>query len=112
MFKFLKKLFEDSNIKRAFALRQQLSNIKMTRSDSIATYFMKISELKYHLSSIGESIENRELVMTTLNDLPPSWEPFILSLSGRLTFPKFYRLWENYTQEETRLATRGKLHGT
>ena len=37
MFDALKKLFENNNINRALALRQQLSNIKMTRVDSITS---------------------------------------------------------------------------
>ena len=82
MFGVLKKLFENNNINQALALRQQLTNIEMTRSKSIASYFMKISELRDQLSTIGESIEDKELVMMTLNGLPPSLEPFIQSLSG------------------------------
>jgi hypothetical protein len=45
--------------------------------------------------------------MLTLNGLPSHWEPFIQSISGRSKLPKFDRLWEDYTQEETRLAVRG-----
>ena len=77
MFDVLKKLFENSNINRALALRQQLSNIKMTRSDSVASYLMKISEIRDQLSTFGGEIEDREFVMMTLNGLPHYWKPFI-----------------------------------
>ena len=60
MFGVLKKLFENSN-NRALSLRQQLFDINMTKSDSIASYFMNISELRDQLSTIGESIKNREV---------------------------------------------------
>ena len=78
MFEVLKKLFENNNINRALSLRQQLSDIKMTKSDwSIASYLMNMSKLRDQLSTIGESIEYRELIMMTLNVFPSSWEPFI-----------------------------------
>ena len=46
MFGVLKKLFENSNINRALSLRHQLSNIKMTKSDLVASYLMNIYELR------------------------------------------------------------------
>jgi hypothetical protein len=79
----------------------------MTKSDTVATFFMKISEIRGQLGAIGEIISDRELVMITLNGLPSHWEPFIQSISGRSKLPKFDRLWADCTQEETRLAARG-----
>ena len=72
MFDILKELFENSNVNRALALKQQLSNIKMTRTDSVASYFIKITELKDQLGTIGEVVADREIVMMTLNGLPNS----------------------------------------
>ena len=57
MFDALKELFKNNNVNRALALRQQLSNVKMTRADSVASYFIKISELKDQSGTIGEIIE-------------------------------------------------------
>jgi len=113
MFGVLKKLFENNNINRALSLRQQLSDIKMTKSDwSIASYLMNMSKLRDQLSTIGESIEYRELIMMTLNGFPSSLELFIQSISGWSKFPKFDRLWTDFTQEDTILEARGILHGT
>ena len=82
MFVFLNKLCENSNINRKISLRQQLSNIKMTKSDSVASYLVNIFEIRDQLSTIGESIEYRELIMMTLNGFPSSLELFIQSISG------------------------------
>jgi hypothetical protein len=90
MYDALKKLFESN---KALALRHQFQNLKMTKSDSVATFFMKILEIRDQLGAIGEIIFDRELVMITLNDLPSHWEPFIQSFSGRSKLPKFDRLW-------------------
>jgi hypothetical protein len=52
-------------------------------------------------------MSDRELVLTTLQNLPKSWEPFIQSISGTETLPTFDRLWTDCTQEELRLRNRG-----
>ena len=45
MFKNLKKIIEHSNINVTLTLRNNLSNMKMTKSENIASYFMRIIEL-------------------------------------------------------------------
>ena len=64
------------------------------------------------LKSSGDNLEEKDLVITTLNGLPPSWESFIQNISGRTKLPKFDKLWADCTQEETRIAARQRLHGT
>ena len=76
MFKTLKKLFEHSRINVTLTLRNQLSNMKMTKSENISSYFMRITELWDKIKSSGDNLEENDLVMSTLNGLPPSWESF------------------------------------
>ena len=45
MFKSLKKLFEHSSINVTLTLRNQLSNMKMAKSESIASFFMRNTKL-------------------------------------------------------------------
>jgi hypothetical protein len=52
-------------------------------------------------------MSDRELVLTTLNNLPKHWESFLQSISGRESLPTFDRLWTDCTQEELRLRNRG-----
>jgi hypothetical protein len=87
MYDALKKMFESNNTNKALTLKHQLQNIKMTKDDITATFFMKISEIKDQLGATGETITDRELVMITLNALPIHWEPFIQSISGRANLP-------------------------
>ena len=56
--------------------------MNMTKSKNIASYFMRITELRGKLNSSGDNLEEKDLVMTTLNGLPPSWESFIQTISG------------------------------
>ena len=111
MFKTLKNLFEHSSINVILTLRNKLSNMKMTKSENIASYFMGITKLQDKLRSSGDNLEEKEFVMTTLNGLPPSWESFIQTISGRTKLPKFDKLWADCTQEETKVVARQRLHG-
>jgi ACT domain-containing protein len=77
MFDALKKLFVSNNTNRVITLKHQLQNVKMAKEDTVATFFMKISEIRDQLGAIGEIISDRELVMLTLNGVPSHWEPFI-----------------------------------
>lgn len=49
----------------------------MTRSDSIVSYLMGVSQIKDELITIADTIDDTELVIMTLNEFPSSWEPFI-----------------------------------
>ena len=93
MFKTSKKLFENININVTLTLRNKLSNMKMMKSKNIASYFMRITELRDKVKSSGDNIEEKDLVMTTLNGLPPYWESFTQSISDQTKFPKFDKLW-------------------
>jgi hypothetical protein len=107
MYDALKKTFESNNTNKTLTLKHQLQNLKMTKDDTIVTFFMKISEIRDQLGAIGEIITDRELVMITLIALPSHWEPFIQSISGSTDLPQFDHLWADYTQEETKLIARG-----
>lgn len=107
MFKTLEGLYEINNVSRTLALRHQLHQMKMAKGNSVITYFMKISELRDQLCTIGDKVIDKDLVMLALNGLPHSWEPFIQSISGRSKLPKFDQLRADCIQEESRLTARG-----
>jgi hypothetical protein len=48
----------------------------MHKSESIHAFFTRISQINEQTIAIGDSIEEDELVMTTLNGLPKSWGLF------------------------------------
>jgi hypothetical protein len=77
MYEELKEIFESDNTLKALTLKSQLQSTKMTKGDTIAIIFMKISEIKEQLETIGEIMSDRELFLTTLNNLPKQWEPFL-----------------------------------
>ena len=50
--------------------------------------------------------------MTTLNGLPRSWDSFIQGICARKKLVKFSRLWEEFSQEEARIAAREEKMGS
>ena len=78
-------------------LRSQLKNVKMQGSETIQIYFTQVSQIKEQLEAIGDMVEDAQVVMTTLNGLPRSWEGFIQGIRTRRKMTKFSRLWEECT---------------
>ena len=106
MFDSLKKLFECDSASRSIALRTQLHTIKMNRSESVASYFMRIANLRDQLGDIGETIPDIEIYTYILRGLPKSRESFIQSVSGHSKMPKYDRLWVDCSKDEARLAAK------
>jgi hypothetical protein len=65
-----------------------------------------VNQIKDQIESIGDSVEGEEVVMTTLNGLPRSWDAFIQGICSRKKLPKFSRLWEDCNQEEAKRVAR------
>ena len=100
MFDALSRLYEGKNINRKMTLRTQLKGVQMQDSKSIQSYFTRVSQLKEQIETIGDSVSEAELVMTTMNGLPRPWDPFIKGVCSRRKLTKFSRLWEDCTQKE------------
>ena len=77
MFYALSSLFEGRNINRKMTLRNHLKSVRDQNSDTMQSYFTRVDQIKDQLESIGDIIEEAEVVMTTLNVLPRDWESFI-----------------------------------
>ena len=98
MFEALTRLFEGKNINRNMTLRTQLKNVKMQKPETIHSYFTRVSHINGQIEATGDMVEAIELVMTTLNGLPRSCDPFIKGLCSRKKLPKFSKVWEECAQ--------------
>ena len=67
MFDALSNLFEGRNINRKMTLRNQLKSVKVQKSKIMQSYFTRVSQIKKKLESIGDMIQEAEVVMTTLH---------------------------------------------
>src|SRR5713101_813945 len=106
MFDSLTKLFEWKNINRKMTMRNQLKNVKIQNAETIQYYFTRVSQIKKQLEAVDEEVENIEIVMTTLNGLPRTWDSFIQGIYARKKLAKFSRLWEECSQEEAQIVAR------
>lgn len=83
MYAALVGLYTIKNIGQKMSLKNQLCDIQMMKDDTVASYFMRISQLRNQLQAIGEIIFDTKLVITTLNGFPDSWDSFASSICGR-----------------------------
>ena len=60
---------------------------------------------------MDEEVENAEIVITSLNGLPRSWDSFIQGFYARKKLIKFSRLWEECSQEEAQIVAREENMG-
>ena len=83
MFDYLTKLFEGKNINQNMTLRNQLKNVKILNAETIQSYFTRVSQIKEQLEVVKKKVKNAEVVITTLNGLPGSWDSFIRRMCAR-----------------------------
>ena len=77
MFDSLTKLCEGQNINRKMTLGNQLKNVKIQNVETIQSYLTGVSQITEQLEVVEKEVENLEVVITTLNGLPCSWDSFI-----------------------------------
>jgi hypothetical protein len=68
-------------------LRNKLRSIEMTKSNTITSYLMKITQICDQLVAVGEKVVDEELVNMALNGFLTSWEPFVKGICARENLP-------------------------
>ena len=63
-------MFRASNANQVLFFKNQLKNINKGKNESIQSYFMRLTEIKYNLLAIREEIVDREMVLVALGGLP------------------------------------------
>ena len=89
MFDALSRLFERRNINRRMTLRNQLKGVKIQKTETMQSYFTRVSQIKEQLEAINDMLEEVEFVMTTLNGIPRDWEYFIRGICPIRKLTKF-----------------------
>jgi hypothetical protein len=108
MYDALTNLFAVKNTGQVMSLKNELRDTKMTKDDTIASYFVRISQLRYQLQDIEEVILENEIVNIVLNGLSRSWDAFFASMNRRKKFPTLEEIWTCCAQEETRINSKGR----
>ena len=50
-------MFEGKNINQKKALRNQLKNVKIQNSETIQSYFIRVSQIKEQIEEVEENVE-------------------------------------------------------
>lgn len=66
MWEALKSLFQSKTENCKMVLREKLRDTKMTGSNTMTTYLTWIRQFQDELATIGEAVDDLELVRTTL----------------------------------------------
>jgi hypothetical protein len=107
MFDALVSLYQSENINRKMILHNKLRSVEMTRSDTVTSYLMKVTQIRDQLAAVGEKVEDKELVNMALNGFSPQWETFVKGVCARENLPSWERLWDDCIQEETWMESKG-----
>jgi ribosomal protein L17 len=104
-FDALANLYEKKAPTQTRILKKQLCTLKMGKDETISAFFSKIAQTRDHLAAIGVAVDDDDLVQTTVDGLPDSWETFLSSFNGREVQPNFEILWHDCLKEEGRLKS-------
>ena len=99
----LVSLFKVNDANQVLFLRNTLKEIKKGKDESMQAYFLRITEIKNDLLSIGKAITEREMALMTLGGLPSEWYVFRTTLLNNNIIPGFEELMARCIQEETRV---------
>jgi hypothetical protein len=105
-FDALVSLFQIDNMSWKMILKANFRECRMTHSDNVTSYLMRITRICDQLAAIGEVVLDSKLVNVALNGFTKTWEPFIMGICAQEHLPKWERLLDDYIQEETRRESR------
>jgi hypothetical protein len=87
MFDALVGLVQSINMNRKSIIRNRLILVLMSRYGNVMSYLMRITHVCDQIETIGEKMEDTELMNVALNGLPKSWEPFVKGVFSQENFP-------------------------
>ena len=68
--------------------------MKIYNSETIQYYFTRVSQINKQLEEVEENVKEGEIVLTTLNGFPRSWDSFIQGICVSRKLISFNRLQE------------------
>ena len=89
MYDKLVHMFKANNANQVLFFKNQLKNLKKGRDESVQSYFLKLTEIRNNLLAIGETIANREMVLTALGGLSSEWHVFNTTILNNNVIPDF-----------------------
>jgi hypothetical protein len=104
MWASLCKLYESSNENRIMVLHDRLRGIHMLEDESVTSFLGRYTQIRDELAAVGEVVNPNSLVRQAMNSFTKSWGPFVRGIVAREVMPTWERMWDDFVQEEIRLA--------
>jgi hypothetical protein len=105
MWASLCSLYESSNENRKMVLHDRLRGIRMLKDESVTSFLGRFTRIRDELGAVGEVVEPNSLVRQALHSFTKPWAPFIQGIVAREALPTWERMWDDFAQEEIRLAS-------
>jgi hypothetical protein len=105
MWASLCSLYESSNENRKMVLHDRLRSIRMLKDESVTSFLARFTQIRDELGAVGEVIVPNSLVRQALHSFTKPWAPFIQGIVAREALPTWERMWDDFAQEEIRLAS-------
>jgi hypothetical protein len=71
------KLYQSGNQNKKMVLREKLRSTKMSKTDTVASYLTRISQVRDELTTVREEVKDDEVARTTLNGFSEKWALFM-----------------------------------
>lgn len=85
----LVELFSASTAREIITLRTELYKMKVSMEEGVASYLMRVSQIRDQLQELGEVMFDREMATIVFNALPDEWDNFVSSISGKKETTQF-----------------------
>ncbi|KAL0916024.1 hypothetical protein M5K25_013503 [Dendrobium thyrsiflorum] len=95
---------QTSNHSRVIQLKNELHNISM-KTLTITQYLTEIKTMEDNIAVAGSTIDPEDVILYTLNGLPPTYQAFKTSIRTMLTPISLYNLYSLLISEQTNLAS-------
>ena len=88
------------------SLRNKLYKIRISKNEDMATYIMKISQLRDQLQGLEEAIYGLEMTTYVIDDFPLEWSSFATSVYSRNDTTPFHELWAQCILEKSTIKVK------
>jgi hypothetical protein len=105
MWAALISLYESSNENQKMVLHDRLRSIRMLKDESVSSFLARFIHIRDEIGAVGEVIMPDSLVRQALHSFTKQWGPFIQGIVARERLPTWERMWDDFAQEEIRLAS-------
>ena len=87
--------------------------IQMRKGERIASFLIKLQEIRDQLAAMGSTPSSETMVRLTLNIVTEEWQVFIEIILCRDTLPSWEKMWSALQEEELRRdLVKCKLDGS